>query len=277
MQNTSENQTKQCRNFQRFHQIHAGPIRFPPKSIHNPSESQQYLCKIHQNFNKNLSESQQNHRESNKNSSKIHQNPNNTYAEPIRTSTKNNQNLNKTCAESIRTSTKFIRISKKNNNYITPSPSQETQSRPPSGCAEQLPDSGCWCCFQWHHRAIQQQFASTQTNRPTSTEELGHQHPDRPDRIPASAIPGIHVVLKNTENNPIIIQELPTRNQCIQATPIWSCSSEQHRYIQQRSEHTLCHNSHFNTGSADSRQILSELCSGRLGCTFQTQQRQQTQ
>ena len=276
MQNTSENQTKQCRNFQRFHQIHAGPIRFPPKSIHT------------------------------------HQNLNNTYAKSIRTSTKTYQNLNKTMEnpikihqESIKIPTipmqnpselqqKTIRIStkpvqnpselqqnssesQKNNNYITPSPSQETQSRPPSGCAEQLPDSGCWCCFQWHHRAIQQQFASTQTNRPTSTEELGHQHPDRPDRIPASAIPGIHVVLKNTENNPIIIQELPTRNQCIQATPIWSCSSEQHRYIQQRSEHTLCHNSHFDTGSADSRQILSELCSGRLGCTFQTQQRQQTQ
>ena len=143
-----------------------------------------FRSRTHQNFNKKQSESQQN-------LCRIHQNFNKIH-----------QNL------------------KKNNNYITPSPSQETQSRPPSGCAEQLPDSGCWCCFQWHHRAIQQQFASTQTNRPTSTEELGHQHPDRPDRIPASAIPGIHVVLKNTENNPIIIQELPTRNQCIQATPI---------------------------------------------------------
>ena len=128
MQNTSENQTKQCRNFQRFHQIHAGPIRFPPKSIHNPSESQQYLCKIHQNFKKNLSESQQNHRESNKNSSRIHQNPNNIYAEPIRTSTKNNQNLNKTCAESIRTSTKFIRISKKPIHNTIPQPGNSVQT-----------------------------------------------------------------------------------------------------------------------------------------------------
>ena len=87
MQSTSENQTNPCRNFQRFHQIHADSIRFPPKSIHNQSESQQ------------------NHAEPIRTSTKIHKNLNNTYAEPIRTSTKIHQNPLELQQKSIRIST----------------------------------------------------------------------------------------------------------------------------------------------------------------------------
>ena len=71
----------------RFHQIHADSIRFPPKSIHNQSESQQ------------------NHAESIRTSTKIHQNLNNTYAEQIRTSTKTHQNPLELQQKSIRIST----------------------------------------------------------------------------------------------------------------------------------------------------------------------------
>mgnify|MGYP007026758182 CR=1 FL=1 len=123
-----------------------GCHRFPPKSIHNQSESQQ------------------NHAEPMRTSTKIHKNLNNTYAEPIRTSTKNPSESQQ-------------------NPCITPSTSQEAQSRPPSDCAELLPDSGCWCQSQLTHTATQQQSAST------STEGQGHQ---QTDRIPASASPGIH-------------------------------------------------------------------------------------
>ena len=68
--------------------------------------------------------------------------------------------------------------------------------------------SGCWCQSQLTHTATQQQPASRQTRRSTSTEGQAHQQPDRP---PASASPGIHAEKKPKKQHHI--QELPTRNQ----------------------------------------------------------------
>ena len=155
--------------------------------MQDPSELSR---KTYQNLSKTIENPIKIHQESIKIPTISMQNPSELQQKTIRISTKPVQNpseLQQNSSESQK------------NPYITPSPSQETQSRPPSDCAEQLPDSGCWCCFQWHHTAIQQQFASTQTSKPTSTEELGHQHPDR---LPASAIPGIHVVLKTQKTTP---------------------------------------------------------------------------
>jgi hypothetical protein len=208
-QNTlPEIQVDPCRTPQKTKQNNAGTSRDFIKSMQAPSDFHQNPYITHQNLNNTYARSIRTSRKTYQNLSKTIENPIKIHQESIKIPTISMQNPSELQQKTIRISTKPVQnpselqqnsSESQKNPYITPSPSQETQSRPPSDCAEQLPDSGCWCCFQWHHTAIQQQFASTQTSKPTSTEELGHQHPDR---LPASAIPGIHVVLKTQKTTP---------------------------------------------------------------------------
>ena len=153
------------KTYKNLNKTYAEPIRTPAKPMQNPSESQQNICRIHQNLNKthaesiristipmqdpselqrkpiriptipmqNPSELQQFIRiptQSVQNPSEIQQKSIRIltipYAESIRTSTKTHQNLNNTYAESINKNPS----ESQQNPCITPSPSQEAQSRP---------------------------------------------------------------------------------------------------------------------------------------------------